>query len=56
MQQLDSNLNAISVDIPANLRKKLDQASQLEPAYPYVFFDQVLQARIHGGVKVRKAS
>lgn len=56
LQQLDSNLNAISLDIPANLRKKLDQASQLEPAHPYVFFDQVLQARVHGGVKVRKAS
>jgi len=56
LEQLESNLNAISFDIPADLRKKLDEASQLEPAHPYMFFDQVLQARIHGGVKVRKAS
>jgi len=56
LQQLESNLNAISFDIPADLRKKLDEASPLEPAHPYMFFDQVLQARINGGVKVRKAS
>ena len=55
LQQLESNLSAISFDIPADLRKKLDEASQLEPAHPYMFFDQVLQARINGGVKVRKA-
>ena len=56
LQQLESNLHAITFDIPADLRQKLDAASQLERAHPYMFFEQVLQARIHGGVKVRKAS
>lgn len=56
LQQLESNLNAITFDIPADLRMKLDNASRLEPAHPYMFFEQVLQARINGGVSVRKAS
>ena len=54
IKQLEDNLAALSFEIPAELRKKLDDASALEPAHPYMFFDGVLQDRIRGGVKVRQ--
>src|SRR5664279_4073367 len=38
------------------LRSKLDAASQLEAAHPYMFFSGVLQDRVNGGVKVRRWS
>jgi len=47
-------LAALSFDIPTDLRAKLDEASALEPAHPYMFFEGVLQERIRGGVTVRK--
>lgn len=54
LKQLESNLQSIGFEIPAELRKQLDDASRLEPAHPYMFFDEVLQDRIRGGVKVRR--
>ncbi len=54
--QLQDNLAALNFEIPAELRVRLDAASQLDPAHPYMFFDGVLQERIHGGVKVRRSS
>jgi aryl-alcohol dehydrogenase-like predicted oxidoreductase len=54
IKQLEDNLAALSFRIPAELRRKLDEASALEPAHPYMFFDDVLQGRIRGGVKVRR--
>jgi aryl-alcohol dehydrogenase-like predicted oxidoreductase len=56
LKQLESNLEAISFAIPNELRQKLDEVSRLEPAHPYMFFDEVLQDRVRGGVKVRKWS
>jgi len=56
LKQLESNLGATSFEIPAELRKKLDEASQLDAAHPYMFFGEVLQDRIRGGVKIRKWS
>lgn len=56
LKQLESNLGAIGFKLPAELRKKLDDASRLDDAHPYMFFDEVLQDRIRGGVKVRKWS
>ncbi|WP_109125703.1 aldo/keto reductase [Dyella sp. C11] len=50
--QLDDNLAALAFDIPAELRARLDQASALEPTFPYWFFGDVQQSRIHGGVAV----
>ena len=52
--QLEDNLAALTFEIPFELRAKLDSASQLEAAHPYMFFDGVLQERIHGGVTVKK--
>jgi len=54
LAQLDDNLAVLSFDIPPELRTKLDEASQLEAAHPYMFFSGVLQERVHGGVKVRR--
>jgi aryl-alcohol dehydrogenase-like predicted oxidoreductase len=53
LAQLDDNLAALSFQIPAELRTKLDAASQLDAAHPYMFFSGVLQDRVNGGVKVR---
>ena len=56
MAQLDDNLAALGFEIPDELRNRLDEASQLESAHPYMFFSGVLQERVHGGVKVRRWS
>ncbi|KLD64531.1 aldo/keto reductase [Dyella japonica] len=52
LAQLDDNLAALSFDIPAELRGQLNDASALEPTFPYWFFGDVQQSRIHGGVAV----
>lgn len=52
MAQLDDNLAALSFDIPADLLARLNEASALEPTFPYWFFGDVQQSRIHGGVSV----
>ena len=52
LAQLDDNLASLAFDIPAELRARLDQASALEPTFPYWFFGDVQQSRIHGGAGV----
>jgi aryl-alcohol dehydrogenase-like predicted oxidoreductase len=54
LHQLEDNLASLSFAIPAELRKKLDEASALESIHPYMFFGEVLQSRVRGGVKVRR--
>jgi len=56
LKQLESNLGAITFELPAELRQKLDDASGIESVHPYMFFEEVLQDRVRGGVKVRKWS
>jgi len=56
LAQLDDNLTALSFEIQPELRAKLDTASQLDAAHPYMFFSGVLQERVNGGVKVREWS
>jgi aryl-alcohol dehydrogenase-like predicted oxidoreductase len=51
-EQLADNLAAIEFTIPAELRRRLDEASALEPVHPYVFFEGPIQAMIHGGTHV----
>ncbi|MBZ5695261.1 MAG: aldo/keto reductase [Acidobacteriia bacterium] len=51
--QLEDNLAAIEFEIPAELRKKIDEASALEPAHPYVFYLPMTQGRISGGTTVQ---
>ncbi len=54
LKQLEDNLAALSFAIPQELRQKLDEASALDPAHPYMFFGEVLQERVRGGVKVTR--
>ena len=54
IQQLKSNLTSLDFDIPAELRKRLDEVSAIEAVHPYVFFDEFLQGMIHGGVNVKR--
>jgi aryl-alcohol dehydrogenase-like predicted oxidoreductase len=52
LPQLDENLRALEVEIPAPLAKKLDEASALEAAHPYVFFEPAMRAMMTGGATV----
>jgi aryl-alcohol dehydrogenase-like predicted oxidoreductase len=54
IRQLEDNLSALSFDIPPDMRQKLDEAGALEAIHPYMFFDEVLQERVRGGVKVSR--
>jgi aryl-alcohol dehydrogenase-like predicted oxidoreductase len=54
VSQLDSNLSSLDITIPAELRARLNKASELDPAaHPYVFFGPKLQARIRGDLSIR---
>jgi aryl-alcohol dehydrogenase-like predicted oxidoreductase len=46
--QLQDNLGAIEFTIPAELRKRLDDASALELFHPYTFFEPFIQNRVKG--------
>ena len=50
VNQIDDNLRAVEFDIPEELGKRLDEASALAPAHPYLFFSPAMQAMINGGV------
>ncbi len=52
--QLASNIASLDVEIPAELRAKLDEASAIDPGNPYRFFQPFLQSMINGGTDVRK--
>ncbi len=56
LKQLETNLKAITFVLPADAAAKLDKVSRLEVAHPYMFFEEVLQGRVHGGTTVRKWS
>ena len=51
--QLDDNLGAIEFTNPAELRKKLDDASALDAAHPYNFYNSTMQTRVSGGTNVQ---
>ena len=53
LSQLEDNLSALTFDIPAGLRQKLDDASAPELVFPYNFFKPELQQRMSGGVPVQ---
>lgn len=50
--QLEDNLGALDFSVPAELRKRLDDASALEPVHPYNFYAPWMQTRISGGMAV----
>lgn len=53
ISQLDDNLNSLDFAIPADLRRRLDEVSALEPVHPYIFFSDAIQSMIAGGTTVR---
>jgi len=53
LAQLDNNLAAIEFTLPAELRKKLDEASAPELVHPYFFFTPWFQARVSGGTTLK---
>jgi aryl-alcohol dehydrogenase-like predicted oxidoreductase len=54
LAQLNDNLQAADITIPAELRKRLDEVSALEAIQPYTFFGQDIQPMVTGGTSVRK--
>lgn len=54
--QLEDNLAALDFVIPAELRKRLDDATALQPIHPYVFFQPVMQDMLTGGVRIERWS
>ncbi len=50
--QVDDNLASLDFSIPADLRKKLDEASAIEMVHPYSFFGGEINAMITGGTTV----
>jgi aryl-alcohol dehydrogenase-like predicted oxidoreductase len=53
VKQLDDNLGSIEFTLAPELRRRLDEATELEPANPYQFFGATLQSRINGGMNVQ---
>jgi aryl-alcohol dehydrogenase-like predicted oxidoreductase len=55
MSQLESNLRALDFSIPTEIRTRLDEASRLEAAHPYIMFDSAFFLdMINGGTTVRR--
>jgi aryl-alcohol dehydrogenase-like predicted oxidoreductase len=52
VKQLEQNIAALSFDIPAELRQRLDSVSAPERTFPYVLFGDEVQGLLHGGVTV----
>ncbi len=48
LAQLESNLRALELVIPSELRARLDEASALEPAQPYTMFGEPFQSMLRG--------
>jgi len=53
-QQLDDNLAALDFAIPAELSKRLDDATAPEVFYPYTFFRGDFTKMVNGGTTVRR--
>jgi aryl-alcohol dehydrogenase-like predicted oxidoreductase len=52
VKQLEENLAALSFEIPAALRERLDRVSAPDRPFPYTFFGAEIQGMIHGGARV----
>ncbi|HEV2351187.1 MAG TPA: aldo/keto reductase [Terriglobia bacterium] len=53
LAQLDDNLAALEFEIPAALRKQLDEASALDALHPYIFYGSNLHPMVTGGTSVQ---
>ncbi|MEO1092543.1 MAG: aldo/keto reductase [Pseudomonadota bacterium] len=50
--QLEANLRALALELPADLTAKLDTVSKPGTTFPYSFFDGEIQSMVHGGAMV----
>lgn len=55
LSQLENNLAALSVSLAPEQRARLDTVSALESVHPYMYFGEVFQSLINGGVRVQRA-
>lgn len=53
LQQLEDNLHALDVEIPAPLLAKLDEATRPELVHPYTFSSPTMRGMISGGTRLR---
>ena len=53
VKQLNDNLAALDIVFPPELLHKLDEASALEPVFPYPIFTDSVRKGIFGGTKVQ---
>jgi aryl-alcohol dehydrogenase-like predicted oxidoreductase len=53
LSQLEDNLRYGEFEIPAELRKRLDEVSAIELSHPYGFFTPQFQGWVSGGTEVR---
>ena len=52
VKQLEQNITALSFEIPAELRQRLDAVGAVERTFPYLLFGDEVQGLVHGGVTV----
>jgi aryl-alcohol dehydrogenase-like predicted oxidoreductase len=52
LHQLQDNLGALDFEIPTELQQRLNQVSQPEIPFPYIFFEPGIQGMITGGATV----
>jgi len=52
LAQLHDNLSSIELTMPAELRRRLDEASALASIHPYMFFESFIQGMISGGTSI----
>jgi aryl-alcohol dehydrogenase-like predicted oxidoreductase len=52
--QLETNLAALTIELPPELEQRLTEVSRLESTELDHFFEPTLQGMIHGGVQVRR--
>jgi aryl-alcohol dehydrogenase-like predicted oxidoreductase len=52
VEQLDANIAAAEIELPAAARARLDAASALDLGHPYDMFTETFQAMLHGGASV----
>lgn len=53
ISQLETNLRSLEFSIPAELRVRLDEASEPPRGQPYIFFGEYFRQMVSGGVTVR---
>jgi hypothetical protein len=54
LDQLQTNMHALDLDIPAPLAAKLEEASRPEEVFPYFFFEPTMRAMLTGATEVRR--